>query len=269
MDDEGRQRWKMNCKRYQTWLVDKALGALDGRCDAELTAHLAACPACRAALERERLLLTAIDRGVVQVVAAEPSSAMAACIRQRVAAEAGAAQQAGRLGFGRWFPVAVAATLAVLLGSLWLMHRRNAPGVAVPSRLAQKQAPAIEQRAGVGNMATRQKPADANIGSQAERGRLNRALLARIRARHSENQARKLSPSEPEVLVDKDEAALVLQIYKATRSGRVDGASLVALPPGMKHDADGNLVPVPLEIPPLEIAQLASGQEATQPEDSR
>jgi len=154
-------------------------------------------------------------------------------------------------------------------GSLWLTHRRNAPRVTAPNPLAQKQLPAIEQGAGLANMARRQKPTYGNIGPQAGGDRSTRELLARVRARHSESHTQRLSSSEPEVLVEKDEATLVLQIYNAARSGRVNGASLVALSPGLKRDEDGDLVPVPLDIPPLEIAQLDSGQGAKQSEDNR
>lgn len=64
------------------------------------------------------------------------------------------------------------------------------------------------------------------------------------------------APQVPQVLVEKDEAALVLDLYNAVRTGQVNGASLVAPPPGFKREKDGSLVPVPLKIEPIEIAAL-------------
>ncbi len=64
----------------------------------------------------------------------------------------------------------------------------------------------------------------------------------------------------PQVLVPKDEMALVLELYNGVRTGKIDGASLLATPPGFKREADGTLVPTPIEIKPIEISRLDSGQ---------
>ena len=245
----------MKCERYQAWLGDEALGGLDVRRDAELAAHLEICSECRAALEGERLLVAAIDRGVARVAAAEPSPAMAVRIRQRVAGEAGSTEHAWRLGARRWLPVALVATMAVVLGSFGLIHRRNQSRSPAPNPLAQQQAPAIVQPTGASGTTT-QKGIHAAVKPRSVPVRGNRVLLARTHSKGSQGHARRrILPAEPEVLVEKDEAALVIQLYNAARSGRVDGASLVAQPPGPKRDADGSLAP--LEIPPLKTAELA------------
>ncbi|MGH9354058.1 MAG: hypothetical protein ACRD2G_18165 [Terriglobia bacterium] len=64
----------------------------------------------------------------------------------------------------------------------------------------------------------------------------------------------------PQVLVPKDEMALVLKLYNDARTGKIDGTSLLAVPPGFKREADGTLVTTPIEIKPIEITQLDSGQ---------
>jgi hypothetical protein len=67
------------------------------------------------------------------------------------------------------------------------------------------------------------------------------------------------TPEAPYVLIEKDEAALVLQLYNAVRTGRVNPASLVTPLPGFRRAADGSLVPVPLKILPMQIAALGPG----------
>jgi len=252
----------MNCKRYQEWLADKALGALDGRRDAELAAHLATCASCRAALDRERLLFTAIDRGVAQSVAEEPSPEIAVRIRQRIGVEAGQPRIAWRLGFDRWVPVAVAATLVVVLGSVWLLHRRAVQPAAVTRSVAQKQPPAVGEPANSAGSSAAQQSA-AGVKPLPNENRASQSSIARVAARRPDGLARKVSPAEPEVLVEKDEAALVLEIYNAARTGRVDGNSLVSLPPSFKRDADGSLAP--LEVPPLETADSGVSSSSDEP----
>jgi len=237
----------MKCRRYQGWIKDKALGVLDARREGELQAHLAVCAECRGALEHERLLLATIDRGVAQAVVGEPSAAMAARVRQRVAAEAGAADHARRLGFRRWVTVAVAGGLIIAIGSFWLAHRQSASRVTVPNRIAGNKTPAVAQPVHTASGEARHNDADRGMRRRLNADLVN-DLVARARRDSSEDHARR-APAEPEVIVEKGQAALVLQLYNAALTGRVDGASLVAIPPGLKRDADGLLMP--LEIPPL------------------
>lgn len=60
----------------------------------------------------------------------------------------------------------------------------------------------------------------------------------------------------PEVLVPKNEMALVLSLYNGVRTGRIDGASLLATPPGFNRDPDGTLVAAPLKIEPIKISEI-------------
>src|SRR5439155_25970008 len=64
----------------------------------------------------------------------------------------------------------------------------------------------------------------------------------------------------PEVLVDKNEAESLAKLYESIQSGRVDIASIAAVPPGFERKPDGSLAPAPIKIPPLEIAKLDSGE---------
>ena len=60
--------------------------------------------------------------------------------------------------------------------------------------------------------------------------------------------------------MDKNEQESLAKLYESINSGRVDVASLAAVPPGFERQPDGSLVPVPLKIAPLDIAKLDSGQ---------
>jgi len=243
----------MECRRYQRWLADKALGALDARRDAELAAHLAACSGCRAALDREQLLFAAIDRGVTKCVAASPSAEMAVRIRQRVAtvavAELRTAVTAWWFGSRHWVLVAAAAALMLALGPLWRIHRRTVErqeatksAAARPTPHLGQPLPALATAGGVG------------VGSKPGGSPVNRTVTTRVATRRGQARVLRTSPAEPEVLVDKEEAALVLQLYySANHLPAGDGASahLSAEP---ERDADGNLAA--LQIPPLQITAL-------------
>lgn len=75
------------------------------------------------------------------------------------------------------------------------------------------------------------------------------------RAQHRRNKPAR-HPASPEVLVPKDEMALVLELYNGARTGKIDGASLLATPPGFKREKDGTLASVRIEIEPIKITKL-------------
>jgi len=239
----------MECKRYQGWLADKALGALDAGRDAELAAHLAACSGCRAALEREQFLFAAIHRGVAKSVAASPSPEMTVRIRQRVAAE-GATEHLWPFGSRRWIPIAVGAALLFALGSLWLIHRRRVERVEATNAFAAKPAPSLRPLG-------RSLPAVATAGGEgvetkAGASSVNRVVTPRVVTRRGPTRVARTSPAEPEVLVDKEEAVLVLQLYYSANHLPADDSAAVHMSAVPERDADGNLAA--LEIPPLQTA---------------
>jgi hypothetical protein len=247
----------MECKRCQPWLADKALGALDSRRDAELAAHLATCPGCRAALDREQLLFAAIHRGVAKSVAASPSSEMTTRIRQRVITAA-VAEHAWLFGSRHWIPLAAAAALMLAFGSLWLIHRRTVERGEVTKSVAAKPAPAI------GNpLRAVAKAGGKGVGPKPRASRVNRDMTSQIEDRSGQRRVGRNSPVEPEVLVDKGEAKLVLQLYYSANRLPADHSRSVHLTPEPERDADGNLAA--LEIPPLESGDLEpkSGSEET------
>ncbi|HMD97177.1 MAG TPA: zf-HC2 domain-containing protein [Terriglobia bacterium] len=259
----------MECKRYEPWSADKVLGALDARRDAELTAHLAGCSRCRAALDREQLLFAAIHRGVAKSVEPSPSPEMAARIRERVTTEVAAERDERRsqtaaaawlYGSRRWVPVAVAAALVLALGSLWMMHRRGGehPEATRPA-VARSAAPTGQPLPAIAT--------DRASGVQPKRGPfpLKRTVTARAAIRGTLRRMPRTSPAEPEVLVDKEEAALVLQLYYSASHLPADDSASLHLSAQPERDADGNLAA--LEIPPLEgITDLEPRFGSDQPE---
>jgi hypothetical protein len=235
----------MDCQRYKDWLGDNALGVLDQASEAQLRAHLEICSECRAALDRERLLLAAIDRGIETDLKADLSPEFAARVRARLAEEAAKP----RFRLARWIPAAAAALAAVMLGAMWIAHRPAGRHVVPASR-----------QTGTATTAQPQTPPGHTPAPEATRVAVvpNQARVRSGTARHLAGRNRKASsaPAEPQVLIDKSEQESIARLYQAIQSGHVDVASLAAELAALKRDANGSLVPVPLEIPPLEIAKL-------------
>jgi anti-sigma factor RsiW len=95
------------CRAYASDLDDVAAG---GAARPELTAHLAACDACRTALARRQALLARIDASTRSWVAAEPSPHLTTRILARVAAE----RRRPSSGTPRWRFAAVGVFAALL-----------------------------------------------------------------------------------------------------------------------------------------------------------
>jgi putative zinc finger protein len=237
----------MDCQRYKDWLGDKALGALDQAGEVELRAHLERCSECRAALERERLLLAAIDRGIGTDLKADLSPDFPARVRARLAEEA--AQP--RFTLARWIPAAAAALAVVVLAVVWIVLR-PADRHVVPSSPQTATATKARPQTPLGHTPAPETTQASAIPNQARVGLATPRRPAGTIRKASSAQA------EPEVLIDKGEQESLAQLYRAIRGARVDVASLAAEPAGLKRDANGSLVPVPLEIQPLEIAELDS-----------
>lgn len=250
----------MDCKRYKRWLGDAALEALDHSREAELRAHLAICSECSADLERERRLLAAIDRVIDEGQKAGPSPQFAPRVWRRVAEEAARPRRA----FARWISVTTGAIAAVALMAVWLVYRtavRRAPPVS--QTVVRTNAARDQQHLTSRNQVSGQKvqplvipkslaepearPPDGSAGDFASLRRPIKRISPRKVAATS---------AEPQVLVERDQWASVMRLYHAIRHGRVDTSSLLAEAPGFARQADGSVVPVPLKIPPLEVAKL-------------
>lgn len=233
----------MDCERYENLIADAALGSLDASRESGLGNHLASCARCRAEFERERRLFGAIDRKMVETLAVEPSPDFVARIRLNIAQAEIPPASLGSLWFGFtprvWLAAACLGVLAVGI-SVWRIRRGSpVPQQAISAAVAKNVSP---------------QPKVAPVPPAAARLAKLPRLAHTVTARQIKRTRR--APQVPQVLVEKDEAALVLNLYNAVRTGQVNGASLVTPPPGFKRDADGTLVPVPLKIEPIEIAAL-------------
>jgi hypothetical protein len=214
----------MNCRRYQKWIPDAALGALAPAHAAELAAHAAACSGCREALERERQLHRALDRELTDWLRAEPSPQLAAAVRRRLAGHPAAAARGWR-----WIPITAGALAAAAL-VLWLIPRTvEAPPVAVEPPAPATQAAEI-------------RPAEPAAPPE---------VPGRVRER--ERTARAAAPVEPadEVIVPPGQWQAAVQLYRASRSGRLDADSVVAEPTPLEARI-ADLRMSLLEIVPLE-----------------
>ena len=275
----------MDCKRYKGWLSDAAAGALDPAREAELRAHVETCSDCRATFERERTVFEAIDRGIQAHLAAAPSPEFATGLQMRLTEEAARPPKYGlragslletwlaqrlwpRFGLATSVPAAAAALLAFAVLTVWLARRPASHRAKSPQAVAHNDTASAEQPPAVASQVSghearmrvtprTERAAEVQPSNDARRqpGGLRRPPAS---PRNSSGTSRPEAP--PEVLVDKNEAESLAKLYESIQSGRVDVASLAAVPPGLERAADGSLAPVPLKIPPLEIAKLDSAQ---------
>jgi len=269
----------MDCKRYQNWLSEAALGALDRSRESELRAHVEGCGGCRAALERERMLVAAIDRGVAAHLAAEPSADFAARLTMRLADEVAgrpARAEAGprsewlwgfwpELAWRRWIPAAALALIAATIGLGWLAH--HMAGSRGPAALGQVgRLPAVSAN----------RPARPPSSAHAAAGPVTEVAGLRQPARRGRTASAKAVRPEvqpqglPEVLIDKSEQEGIARLYTAIQNGRVNLVSLMAVPPGFQREPDGSLAPALLKIEPLDQAPGGdSGAGSTEPGPSQ
>ncbi len=224
----------MGCERYKSWLSDAALGALAPAREAEWRAHVEQCAACRAELERERMLLAALERGLEESLSAEPSPEFAARVRMRVVEEAARP----RAWFSGWIPAGAAALAVLVIVAVWLVHRQ-------PSEQQR-----VERRE-----VTESRPPSGSLGP-APLGQPPQAVIPKapgepLRSKPIGTASERIGhgPAVLEVLVAEEEQAGILWLYNTVRSRRVDASAWPAEPLN-------DVRPAELKIAPLEVAKL-------------
>ncbi|HLW78917.1 MAG TPA: zf-HC2 domain-containing protein [Terriglobia bacterium] len=246
----------MTCKHVTNRLNDLALAALDGPRRVEVEAHVAGCPACRAALDRERRLAAAIDREVAAHLAAEPSQEFAARLRLRLAQEpapetASSSWASGLLrwpgGWTRGVALALAASMAI--GAVWLARRRSSASPQPPLPSAARATPTPCCSGGVPTAETGAAPRAARAAVRTT-ARNTVSASARAAVRTPPLQQEALAEVIPQVIVDPHQQEDIARLYYAIQANRVDLVSFMAVPPGFKRQADGSLAAAPLEIEP-------------------
>lgn len=246
----------MNCKRYAKWINEAALGPLDATREVEFRRHLLECPRCQTQLEQEQRLLAAIDQTMARSLAAEPAASLYVKTRQRIAESASA-----KAGFSpplrALAAIAAACVVVIAIVLAWQAQRRSVRQPTAPTVTVAREQPVPQ--------AVRHETRTVTTSSNTAR---------QVAVSHSKRRARSRRPGNkpshqdalPQVLVPKDEMALVLELYNGVRTGKIDGASLLTVPPGFKREADGALVPAPIEIKPIEIAQLSDDSGSLNPQ---
>jgi hypothetical protein len=248
----------MDCRKYNAWISDAAAGELEAANDAELRAHTAQCEDCRLALDRTQKLLAAIDKGIVQLLDAEPSPDLLIRVRQRIAAPA---LKAGTQRFGPARRLALGAALGILMvlvGIRTISEIRYSRKPALVSSVSGKPA-GLDRNFGrlvIAPEVPERRP-EARLSSKTAKYFVRKAA---VKERRHGNRGQPEVPEVPEVLVEKDEPALVVALCQGLMTGRIDGQSLWKTPPGYKREPDGSLVPTPLEIQPIKIASLDAGR---------
>jgi cytoskeletal protein RodZ len=247
----------MACERYEARLIEEALAPGS---DAELSAHLPGCPDCRSELERQRELESRISGSIAAMVAAQPSPALLARVRQQIDAE----ESPRRSAWMQWAIGGVAA--ASLAGfAIWFaghaLSRQSVSGpqptqTAVGTPSPQVGAP--NQSAQSSSIPTN-APSTKSVPVAVEKHTANHSAPVRQRsARLAQvsaapdvaTAATSLSASAPKfnIIIPPGQREAVLRLVAAMQSGRVDVAGLLKEPEQQQMK--------PLEIAPIKITPL-------------
>lgn len=226
----------MDCKRYQDWLADSALGDLEIQREQELRAHLAICEMCQVEAARRRQLLLAIDDGVAAMVKAEPDPAFVGRLRRRLAEPMAPVSSA----LPGWVPATVV-SLAVVVSLIAVLMQPHGSTVSKrevpPSALDSGPTQPVQQLARTASEAT---------GVEAHNNTIH------ARAKFAKSAELPDSRENPAVVVPPGQLRALAELARNVRSGRIQGLELSAEP----EEESEFLSVAPIEIPPIEIAHL-------------
>lgn len=223
----------MNCELCKMRMSDAAMDSLSMPQRAEFACHIQACGSCRMEFGRVQALLQTIDSSVMTQAAAEPSSDFIRQVRIRIAAESAPVHSRWRL----WAPAAACATVVIIATAMWLVW----PEGLKPDRALKTAAVNVSSIA-VNHSAPSSASGVASIPKKIAAIRSARPAAMRRRGRIKREQG------APEVVIPPGEAEAVLQLAAVLRSGKLDGAKLIA----ERKEAEKPIEIKPLVIPPLE-----------------
>lgn len=258
----------MSCKRYAGELADAVAGE---SLTAGFQAHLQECETCRRRLVEGRQVLAALDRELGEALAIEPSAALLARVKDRVALVEPAPVDSSRVA-AAWRIAATVAVAAGVAGSVWLLRPGVPGGKALPrianaspsAPVGSPRAAGLAETAGVGE--------DAGVGAGI--GAAPAEVVASLppgppvaaggtqppprRPNAPAKPARRGSThaSEPEVLMPPGEAALFDRFVASLRTRTVDPSSLL-----VARSAEDLPEPKPIDVSPLEILPLSGDLE--------
>jgi hypothetical protein len=228
----------MTCRRYAAALID--LAASGSEPNAELRAHLLACPSCRAVLQRERDLFTSIDTSLRASASAEVPAAFV----QRVRAVVNQQPTPTRVLFLRPRVVfAVAAATIILFSFAYSTRRANVTSEEnSTTQRHQRPSNALPPKP----TAPPLNPASPHVPSS----------IAETRRNHASTGDPRPSPSaqpDPEILVSNDQEILLARYVEQLRQ-RTSLPPLASVP-APAPDSDLSQTPA-LQFSPIQIAQL-------------
>ena len=230
----------MSCEQYRSWTMDAAADELPENRRTELETHARECPACRQELQRVRTLFAAINLGVIEQTAVEPSPTLMEQVRQRIRDEAPVAAWWN----ARWVPALACAAVLIVAASVWTLWPRTATRRELAANSAPPSSVQAVRPAAVRTIA-RPKITPERRGSMVALAR----PVRKPNARRIERQSR--VPDVPEVVVQPGQMEAVMQFAQALNNGQIDGAKLLA---------DLKAADQPLKIKPLETPELAAGE---------
>jgi hypothetical protein len=232
----------MNCEQCRTAMMDAATDGLARSQRAKFEAHVQGCAVCGEELQRVKMLLREIDRGVAAEVAAEPSADLLRNVRQRIAEES-AAKNATPL---RWVAVAVCAAVVMVAAVTWMMRaQRGTFRTArenVQTAAGKTPRSSAHAAAAIRNGETPKTPSEGT--------RVTVASARRIAAGKTQ-----LKEREPEVIVPPGEMQLVMKLAAMLKTAQGESSSITTAKLNQVQTAE------PLEIKPLAIAPLNAAKE--------
>jgi hypothetical protein len=226
----------MSCERYRAELTEVAAGQPPL---AATSAHLEACPSCRAELQALRRALAYVDETLGEIAGAEPSPALRVRIRQ-------AAAEVAEPRAWRWAWGAAAAVLAAALGvggawrAGWIETRR-------PPALAENASPGPSpaRPVPVESLPTTSRATTLSLGPAAGQASIQ------LEARRVASAARS-DVVAPEVLVPPGQQEALLRFVALVHAEKMAPPAFA-----LAGEPSADLAePAPLEVKPLEIVPL-------------
>lgn len=239
MRDELRQVM-MDCEESRAAMVDAATDDLAAGERAKFEAHVQGCAACREELQRIKMLLGEIDRGVTAEVAAEPSADLLRNVRQRIAEESAVKNVMPH----RWVALAACAAMMMMAAAMLIVRAQRGNSLTTRERVRvaaanSPSAPAVIQ------------PGEASKTLDA-RSLAMMATAGRMATRGTQPRER-----DQDVVVPQGEMQLVMKLAVMLKTAQAEDGSAVVVKLNQARTAE------PLEIKPLEIAPLDAANEGT------
>jgi hypothetical protein len=222
----------MPCESYKTAITEAAAGA---PATSALRSHLIVCADCRSALADEERLFASIDAGLHSVANAEAPVSLVPSVRSHLATVS--APQRTWLGNWAWAGLGTAALVATVL---CVQIARQVPkSNSSDSRASQNQQPSQQLPKSALPVATAPSiiPNQGATRSAYRRSRVNMPSL----------------PSEPEIIVSRDQEILLAEYAEAMRHNH--GGAVVS-PTQAQETVIADLVITPIQIPQLDVKPI-------------